>query len=138
MNMEKYKTFSIELQRAGEARTLIEQSLKLLAEKRKTVTEEIIVRYCHRLLHALDEYIKIADTLTCQRLTDFSKTSIQKLNNDMLATFSELLKMANYDANFFEQYYEYEFCSRLTNELIFVDRVNALICQLKNQSMSDV
>jgi len=111
---------------------VIAQIVSRLATKRTTLEERMI----RNTLHQLGSTIGMSVTSFHQNwlkdpsLSTLSKSgsvevlsAIQKISEEIDVVLSEFLKMANYNLNFLEQYYEYDFNAKLMYEHRFDERL---------------
>ncbi len=112
---------------------LIGQIINKLAAKRITL-EEKMIRNC---LHELGSTIGMSVTSAhLKYLNEDAKTQpisvevlndLDKLNEEIGAVLSEFMKMANFNPNFLEQYYEYDFAAKLLYEHKFNERLQDIV-----------
>jgi len=110
----------------------IDDTLLLLAEKRTTLEEKMIAKYFHELA---EHYGRLAtkihhhcrqgadDTLPDSALRDDTNS----LNCRVKDTVDELLKIARYNFNFLEQYFEHDYFESLVEEHRFIEALDALL-----------
>lgn len=112
---------------------LIAQINSKLAAKRTTLEEKMI----RNSLHELGSTIGMSVTSHHRNyLNEDAKTQpisvevlndLDKLNEEISAVLTEFLKMANYNPNFLEQYYEYDFAAKLLYEHKFNERLQDIV-----------
>ncbi len=107
----------------------IDDALALLATKRTTLEEKIIrkelhilvSKYCAILTHVhealADDLVPELNALAALRL----------LNLRVHGAMGELLKALRHNFNYVEQYFEFDFCARLTQHFKFVDEAQEVI-----------
>ncbi|MBP7862199.1 hypothetical protein KA183_10980 [bacterium] len=116
---------------------VIAQIASILANKRTTLEERMI----RNSLHQIGSTIAMSVTsfhrnwLEDPSLKAISKSasvevlnSLKQISQEIDSVLSEFLKMANYNSNFLEQYYEFDFNAKLMYEHKFNER---LLEQLK-------
>lgn len=97
---------------------LICQSLLLLSQKRRTLEEKAIAAYFHELASENATIIKllhagISNTGSSAETTAEVLCRLQTVNEILRTSIEELLKILNYNFNFLEQYFEYDYCTRM-------------------------
>lgn len=123
---------------SGEASSnilLMNEAITLLLRKRRTLEEKAIARYFHCLINAygrliahlhkhMSEDAAIDDSLiaTLDRL--------RTVNENVRSSVDALLKILKYDLNFLEQYFEYDYCSKLLNETNLMGNLEELLDEL--------
>lgn len=108
---------------------LMETSIAGLETKRVTLEEKMIKNYLHTLVIAIAEYVSQANTVIKTGAFDIEKNVLEdlvRLQADMQPVFEDLQNKIDYDWNFLEQYYEHAFYGRLSNDLMFKERIQAL------------
>lgn len=109
---------------------VIAQITSKLASKRTTLEERMI----RNSLHELGSTIGMSVTsfhqnwlkdpgLKVNSLSPEHLNTLLQLSNEINKVMSEFLKMANYNLNFLEQYYEYDFNAKLLYEYRFNERL---------------
>jgi hypothetical protein len=97
---------------------LIDESLLILSQKRRTLEEKAIVTYFCSLACAYAGIIGCLhmsvsrDELVGQVVVDLLPR-LQTVNENVRSCVEELLKVLKYDFNYLEQYFEYDYCARL-------------------------
>ncbi len=120
---------------------LIAQIINILAAKRTTLEEKMIRNSLHQLGSTIglaitsfhQDWLKDQNTNTQPISVEVLK-DLDKLNEEIVAVLSEFLKMANYNPNFLEQYYEYDFAAKLLYEHKFKERLEQLISSKKAEN----
>lgn len=111
----------------------IDDVLLLLCSKRVTLEEKMIAAYFHdltvkfaslleRLHHKLSESINEDSGLPAQEV----RTQLFDVNTRIKDTVDELLKIARYNFNFLEQYFEYDYLESLTQKHKFKEALESL------------
>jgi hypothetical protein len=114
---------------------VIAQIVNNLANKRTTLEERMI----RNSLHQLGSTIGMSVTFFHRNWLDDPSlkaisisvevlNSLKQISQEIDSVLSEFLKMANYNSNFLEQYYEFDFNAKLMYEHKFNER---LLDQLK-------
>lgn len=90
----------------------------LLADKRVTLEEKMIRRYLHEVCSIAAACIRSIHQLTRDgaTCTDEILGELSAITGQTHALLDELLKVAHYDLNFLEQYFEKQFYDNLINE----------------------
>jgi hypothetical protein len=107
----------------------------ILNDKRVTLEEKMIRMYLHDVavtgamiagsLHALTRGGAYPDK---QDLTNLESVLLE-----LIGSLDELLKMARYDLNFLEQYFEHGYYQKLRYELCFVERLQSIQAKLSER-----
>ncbi|MBX9690585.1 MAG: hypothetical protein K2X27_27970 [Candidatus Obscuribacterales bacterium] len=98
----------------------IDESILLLCQKRRTLEEKAIIAYFHSLA------VSAANIISClhKKLSNSNETleewtslleRLRTVNENIASCLEELLKILKYNFNFLEQYFEYDYLSRLLN-----------------------
>lgn len=121
-----------EMQSANEVLQMITETLFILNGKRETLEEKTIKRIFHELAKAICRHLVRLNEICLSRSfpPEVKLEAGAKLFQEIRLSVSELLKMARYDLNFLEQYFEYDYCARLHGECQFVERVEKLTADL--------
>ena len=119
------------------ARLQIEIGLALsgLSEKRVTLEEKMIRMHLHQLSALLAQVTQEAHQMLASHYDANPSTTLDELrvlNVEVQDVVADLLKIIRYNLNFLEQYYEYDYYSRLQNDHKFVDRTEKIVLDLKN------
>jgi hypothetical protein len=113
-----------ETKRMGSLIDKVSESLLLLAGKRATLEEKIIARQLKSIASALASLLKeIFIALADAKAVAFEDAlgALRETNLKLDEALSEFLKIARYDPNFLEQYFEHDFCRRLLEDDRFLD-----------------
>lgn len=109
---------------------VIAQITGKLASKRTTLEERMIRNTLHQLgstigMSVTSFHQKWLDDpgLKAQVLSIENLNALLQLSIEINKVLSEFLKMANYNLNFLEQYYEYDFNAKLLYEYRFNERL---------------
>jgi hypothetical protein len=118
------------------AKMQIEIGLALtgLSEKRVTLEEKMIRRHLHQLSGLCGQVAQEAhQMLTSHYDANATVTldELRSLNIEVQNVVADLLKIIRYNLNFLEQYYEYDYYSRLQNDHLFVERMQKIADDLK-------
>lgn len=108
---------------------LMETSLACLETKRVTLEEKMIKTYINVLVIAIADYVSGAHAVINAPTFDIEQNALDDLNAliaEMQPVFEDLQNKIDYDWNFLEQYYEHAFYGRLSNDLRFKERIQAL------------
>ena len=106
--------------KCGDLVTSLSRSLFILRQKRTTLEEKAIARYFHQSAQLLGLIVsklhlalgEDADANLRHSTLDLLRSTVQ----DLQTRVDELLKILHYNVNFLEQYFEYDFYNKLTNE----------------------
>jgi hypothetical protein len=112
----------------------IDDALSILAAKRTTLEEKIISQELHALA---GKFCLILNSVHSRLGENKSPREdvLEKwrtLNFQVRETVESLLKALRYNLNYVEQYFEYNFAARLTNELKYTAEAEALVDMLKD------
>ncbi len=136
----------------------INEAISRLTEKRVTLEEKMIRIYFHKFAASLVRCGACFHDLLAEAYGDSSTRHEQKTQMiveratvllshanrlDELLRASELIiddliKILRYDLNFLEQYYEYGFYNKLTNECDFLNRSQDLLESIATSIQSDI
>jgi hypothetical protein len=121
-----------QLQIAIECMGLLTEILVIFNGKRETLEERKIKDIFHGLGVAICRFLEKLYLLTMSRsfLDDEKIVASSNLFGEIKMSANELLKIARYDLNFLEQYFEYDYCARLNSESQFVERIENLTATL--------
>jgi len=111
----------------------------LLAQKRVTLEEKMLRRYLHELAKTSAQTIALLHQLTNDGAKGNSDSfdEIACVTAEARTAIEELLKVAKYNLNFLEQYYEYDFYNKLVNDYKFVERLETASLRLHQITQSD-
>lgn len=107
----------------------IDEALALLAVKRTTLEEKIISKELHSLASMYSRVLVIAHS----KLADAANPGVEPLEKLRTTNFrvheqiDQLLKALRYNLNYVEQYFEFNFCARLTQDYKFVDEIQDVV-----------
>lgn len=111
--------------------SIIDESLILLAQKRRTLEEKAIITHFHvfvqlygSIITLLHEYISGLRYETERLKTQLNR--LRTVNENLRKSVEELLKILKYNFNFLEQYFEYDYCAKLLNESEFKEDLQAV------------
>ena len=141
MNQERIGTEGSERQHElldewlGESRfcsqimSAIAESLALLAAKRTTLEEKIIKRELHNIARQYARLlVKLHDALANDKEPPIELLEqLRTLNFRIHAVVGDLLRALKYNLNYVEQYFEFDFAARLSQEHQFAEDLNALV-----------
>lgn len=116
-----------EAERMGRLIGSLSQSLRLLASKRATLEEKMIAAHFRVLAGRLSALLnRLFAMLSDGQEMDYQDAfgALSEVNLKMETVIDDFLKIARYDANFLEQYYEHDFCKRLHEDHRFLDVLN--------------
>jgi hypothetical protein len=116
----------------GEIVVAIDDVLLLLRGKRATLEEKMIARYFHQLI---EHYARLAGRIHYALAKADDKSLPDSLARDGLfdvnmrakATVDELLKIASYNFNFLEQYFEHDYFESLVEKHKFIEALDSLL-----------
>ncbi|MBS1953679.1 MAG: hypothetical protein JST89_05830 [Cyanobacteria bacterium SZAS-4] len=104
-----------------------------LSEKRVTLEEKMIRMHLHQLSALFGRVAEEAHQMLASHYDAKAETALDELrvlNSEVQNVVADLLKIIRYNLNFLEQYYEYDYYSRLQNEHKFVDRTQKIVDDL--------
>ena len=120
---------------------LLNEAITLLLQKRRTLEEKAITRYFHELISAYGRLI--AHLHICMAKSDALDDSIvaamdrlRTVNEKVRTCAEELLKIFKYNLNFLEQYFEYDYCSKLINEENLITELGELVGAIESANKS--
>ncbi|MBI2812388.1 MAG: hypothetical protein HYX67_16405 [Candidatus Melainabacteria bacterium] len=108
-------------------------ALSALSEKRVTLEEKMIRRHLHQLSGLFGRVTEEAHQMLASHYdanTDTTLDELRTLSIEVQNVVADLLKIIRYNLNFLEQYYEYDYYSRLQNDHKFVDRTQKIVDDL--------
>jgi len=104
-------------------------ALVLFANKRTTLEEKMILRYLHTLiadysllLNGLHKAFASGEALPADAVLE----DLRSLNLNVHRTAEELLKALRYNFNYVEQYFEFDFYARLSQEYKFLEELEQI------------
>jgi hypothetical protein len=106
-----------------------------LSEKRVTLEEKMIRRHLHQLSALFGRVAEEAHQMLASHYDANAETTLDELRTlsvEVQNVVADLLKIIRYNLNFLEQYYEYDYYSRLQNDHKFVDRTQKIVDDLHN------
>jgi len=116
-----------EARRMGALIEKIGEALQLLASKRATLEEKMIARHLRAVASALGSLLKRIFAL----LNEGDELAyadvlgaLREVNLKIDEVLDQFLKIARFDPNFLEQYFEHDFCKRLNEDHRFLDVLN--------------
>jgi len=119
-----------EIRRAGEVVITISDTLLFLGGKRTTLEEKSIKAHYHRLAADYALLIGAAHKLLERGGTVAppagSLERLKDVNDRAKSALEHFLKVATYDANFLEQYFEFDYNTRLSEEYRFAEEVKGI------------
>ncbi len=118
--------------------SLIDQSVLAIQDKRVTLEEKMIRSYLHELASEICDvtrsiHMSLAREVS-SRSFDIEKHCVEQLKSmaaEMTSVLADFHKIAVYDWNFLEQYYEHSFLGKLRYEHSFVERMQVLKASLQ-------
>jgi len=128
----------------------IDEVVGRLSEKRVTLEEKMIRSYFHQvqanlleISAAFNRSLASATTpksendsaprpCTTEVIKDAAET-LDRFLDTLESAVDELLKVLRYDLNFVEQYFEFNYYGKLTNEYNFLPDSSALLDQIKSK-----
>ena len=122
-----------ELNSLAKLQTEIGLALSALSEKRVTLEEKMIRRHLHQLSALFGKVTEEAHQMLASHYDANTETTLDELHTlsiEVQNVVADLLKIIRYNLNFLEQYYEYDYYSRLENDHKFVDRTQKIVDDL--------
>jgi hypothetical protein len=113
-----------EAERMGQLIESLSQSLLLLANKRATLEEKMIAAQFGGIAAALSALLsRLFAMLNEGKQKEYQDAfgALRETNLKLQSVIDDFLKIARYDLNFLEQYYEHDFCKRLHEDHRFLD-----------------
>lgn len=114
----------------GELITAISRSVFVLKQKRTTLEEKAIMRYLHQCTNLIGLIIaKLHFAFANNKENTLNQINVELLRSttvDLRTRVDELLKILHYNFNFLEQYFEYDYVNKLTNESLAVENLQAV------------
>lgn len=121
----------------------INSALAGLSEKRVTLEEKMIRMHLHQLSSLMGHVTQKAHEMLPSQYDSLPAKTVDGLNQLTLEienVVADLNKIIRYNLNFLEQYYEYDYYSRLQNEHMFVSRMQNIVNELQaaqNQALKN-
>ena len=111
---------------------ILTEVLFILNGKRETLEERRIKEIFHGLAIVLCRYLERLHQITLSNTVPNPERieEASKLFEEIRLSVSELRKIARYNLNFLEQYFEYDYCAKLHSEHLFIERVEVLFSDL--------
>ncbi|HEY9732943.1 MAG TPA: hypothetical protein V6C89_13585 [Drouetiella sp.] len=109
-------------------------ALSALSEKRVTLEEKMIRMHLHQLSSLFARVTQEAHQMLASHYdanAEIALDELQSLSIEVQNVVADLLKIIRYNLNFLEQYYEYDYLSRLENDHKFVDRAQKIVEDLR-------
>lgn len=108
------------------------QSILVLSAKRSTLEERSISSYLHRLIAEYGRILFCAHRLLVENKLPPGSIlpELADVTAQAAGALDDLLKAARYDPNYLEQYFEYDFNSRLNSQYRFLDKVGKISASL--------
>lgn len=116
------------------AQSQINIALRGLSEKRVTLEEKLIRAHLHQLSAQSARVTQEAHQLLTSHYDALSQNTLDELialTAEVKNVVADLIKIIRYNLNFLEQYFEYDYYSRLQNEHKFVERMQKIVEQLQ-------
>ncbi len=132
-----YNTLSAwlpELSNLSKLQIEIGLALSALSEKRVTLEEKMIRMHLHQLSALFARVTQEAHQMLASHYdanVEATLDELQTLSIEVQNVVADLLKIIRYNLNFLEQYYEYDYYSRLQNDHRFVDRTLKIVEDLQ-------
>ena len=134
---EKYynalSTWLPELSSLAKLQIEIGAALTGLSEKRVTLEEKMIRMHLHQLSALFGRVAEEAHQMLASHYdanAEIALDELRTLSAEVQNVVADLLKIIRYNLNFLEQYYEYDYYSRLQNEHKFVARTQKIVDDL--------
>lgn len=134
------QTSMTQAKRLAEVILKVSDTVILLTDKRVTLEEKMIRRYLHEVCTIAAECIRSIHQLTRDGATcaDEILGELCAITEQTHGLLDELLKVAHYDLNFLEQYFEKEFYDNLISESRLIERFREIerklsACCLNNE-----
>ncbi len=108
----------------------IDDCLILLASKRTTLEEKMIASYFNNLASEYGVVLKEIHGKLAQSSafpTESALEQLRSLNLKVYGSAADLRKALRYDFNYVEQYFEYDFVSRLTQDDGFLGEIQQIV-----------
>lgn len=105
-----------------------------LSEKRVTLEEKMIRMHLHQLSALFGRVAEEAHQMLASHYDVNAETALDELRTlgvEVQNVVADLIKIIRYNLNFLEQYYEYDYYSRLQNDHKFVDRTQKIVDELQ-------
>jgi hypothetical protein len=111
----------------------IDETLSLLATKRTTLEEKMINQELHGLIAQYGRIMSAVHERLATRTQPPEEVleQLRSLNFNVHQEVQRLLKALRYNLNYVEQYFEFDFCARLTNEHRFAAEAQRIADLLK-------
>lgn len=112
-------------------------ALSGLSEKRVTLEEKMIRMHLHQLSALFAQVTEEAHQMLASHYDANAATTLDELRiliSEVQNVVADLLKIIRYNLNFLEQYYEYDYYSRLQNDHKFIERTQKIVDDLKSAS----
>ncbi|HEY9869002.1 MAG TPA: hypothetical protein V6D08_07535 [Candidatus Obscuribacterales bacterium] len=123
------ETCLTEVRRIAALLDKIAESLLILGAKRATLEERSISAYLRKMAARYGRIIGQLSAHATDSYTLLSHDALMELSNvtgRATQALDDLIRAARYDANYLEQYFEYDFNARLTNEYRFLDELERI------------
>ena len=124
--------------RLAEVISKVGEAVILLSDKRVTLEEKMIRRYLHELSAIAAQAIRAIHLLTRDGASceDEIFGGLDQITGQILDSLNELLKVAHYDLNFLEQYFEKQFYDNLINQSRFIERFREIERKLSERCVT--
>ena len=133
--LKSNKTF-LSVNKITGAIDLISETLFLMANKRVTLEEKAIRSSLHELVTIMAGSLSILHKRFEYGNYDIDEVLVGELDSlldEISAVVRELKKAVEYNLNYLEQYFEYDYLARLTNEHKFNQRLKNLNNKFESQ-----
>jgi len=114
----------------------LDDALILFASKRTTLEEKMISSYFHKMIAGYAAILNRLHLLLCDRKEPlFNETgleSLRTLNLRVREVVGYLIKALRFNFNFVEQYYEYDFYTRLSQNERFLEDQDFILKQIES------
>jgi hypothetical protein len=126
--MERASQLAEVISKVGEA-------VLILNDKRVTLEEKMIRMHLHDIASAAATIVGSLHVLTRGGAYPDKQdlTNLESVSAEVIGSLDELLKMARYDLNFLEQYFEHGYYQKLRYEKCFVERLQLIQAKLSER-----
>lgn len=121
---------------SAEIVALLDEALFALSQKRSTLEEKAISRYFHELVQLYGTIIALVHKRLVNGVLEdkaelVTLESLQNINTSVKDSVEDLLKIIRYNLNFLEQYYEYDYASKLTRDSGYISGLENIVTKLE-------
>jgi hypothetical protein len=125
----------IQATRLGEIISKVGEVVIVLSDKRVTLEEKMIRMYLHEVAAVAGRSASLLHLLTTSGAYPDKQflTNLESVVVELITALDELLKMARYDPNVLEQYFEHDFYDKMRTEQLFIERLQDIETKLSAQ-----